>query len=382
MKVTHVRTTPLAVPFLDAHVTWMGAFSTKSTLLIEVFTDEGLVGLGEAPGVPFPDVVQLVVHEFEHLLRGMDPLDVIEFNRRCIGSQSWHRFRSLANYALGGIDIALWDLAGKKLGQPLHRLLGGALRDRIDIYGWVPRKAPDEMREDARRFREQGFGVLYAKVGLGVERDAADLAAIREGAGYGVELRVDANGAWTPSQAVREIRRLERFELSWVEQPVTEDDFDGFEHVRRSVGTPLCIDQGAQTNPLAYRAITRRLADFICLDVHRMGGILPLKEMSAMAKEANIGVCRHAGPEYGISSMAHLHVLATLPNLTTGNQTYGTMIVDDIVHQPTRSFENGCLRVPDGPGIGVTLDPAKVAKYAEMYREMRKGHHRVAPPQA
>src|SRR5690606_35380768 len=122
MKVTHVRTTPLAVPFLDAHVTWMGAFSTKSTLLIEVFTDEGLVGLGEAPGVPFPDVIQIVVHEFEHLLRGMDPVDVVEFNRRCLGSQSWHRFRSLANYALGGLDMALWDLTGKKLGQPLHRL--------------------------------------------------------------------------------------------------------------------------------------------------------------------------------------------------------------------------------------------------------------------
>jgi L-alanine-DL-glutamate epimerase-like enolase superfamily enzyme len=382
LKVTHVRTQPLAVPFVDTHVSSWGQFAVKSTLLIEVFTDEGIVGLGEAPGVPFADVIELVVHEFEQLLIGEDPRHIVAFNQRCIGSQGWHRFRSIANYALGGLDIALWDIVGKCLNQPLHRLLGGAVRDRIDMYGWVPRKERSAMAEDARRFKEQGFSVLYAKVGLGHERDSADLAAIRDAAGYDVELRIDANGAWTPAQAVREIRQLEQYKLGWVEQPVTEDDLDGFDYVHRSVGIPLCIDQGAQTNPLAYRAIARRLADVICLDVHRMGGVLPLKEMAAMAKEANISVCRHAGPEYGISSTAHLHVLATIPNLTSGNQTYGTMIVDDVVQEPTRDFQQGALKVPDAPGIGVTLDPDKVARYAAMYRDLRKNHYRVCPPQA
>lgn len=380
MKVTHVRTQPLAVPFVDTHVSSMGQFAVKSTLLIEVFTDEGIVGLGEAPGVPFADVIEIVVHEFEQLLVGQDPRNIVDFNQRCIGSQSWHRFRSIANYALGGLDIALWDIAGKSMGQPLHRLLGGRVRDRIDLYAWVPRKDRSAMAEDAVRFKERGFKVLYAKVGLGHERDSGDLAAIREAAGYDVELRIDANGAWTPAQAVREIHKLEKYELGWVEQPVTEDDFEGFEYVHRSVGVPLCIDQGAQTNPLAFRAITRRLADVICLDVHRMGGVLPLREMSAMAAEANIEVCRHAGPEYGISSTAHLHVLSTIPNLTLGNQTYGTMIVDDVVQEPTRDFRDGTLSVPDRPGIGVTLDQDKVARYAAMYRDLRKHHYRVSPP--
>jgi L-alanine-DL-glutamate epimerase-like enolase superfamily enzyme len=113
-----------------------------------------------------------------------------------------------------------------------------------------------------------------------------------------------------------------------------------------------------------------------------MGGVLPLKEMAAMAKEANIAVCRHAGPEYGISSTAHLHVLATIPNLTSGNQTYGTMIADDVVQEPTRDFQQGALKVPDAPGIGVTLDPDKVARYAAMYRDLRKNHYRVCPPEA
>lgn len=382
MKITSVRTTPLAVPFIDKHVTWMGAFSTKSTLLIEVFTDEGLVGLGEAPGVPFPEVIQIVVHEFERLLVGMDPFDITAFNQQCIRSQSWHRFRSIANYALGGLDMALWDIVGKSLGQPLHRLLGGAVRDSIDLYAWIPRKPIADMVSDALRFKEAGFNVFYLKVGLGLDRDSSELAAVREAVGYDVELRIDANGAWTTAQAIQSIREFEKYRPGWVEQPVTEDDFDGFELVGRSTGAPLCIDQGAQTNPLAYRAIKRRLASSICLDVHRMGGVLPLKEMAATAASAHMQVCRHAGPEYGISSTAHLHVCATIPNLSTGNQTYGTMIVDDIVNEPTRDFRRGSLVVPDRPGIGVTLNPDKVAKYAEMYRQMRSAHCRVIPPDA
>src|SRR5262249_1512870 len=121
---------------------------------------------------------------------------------------------------------------------------------------------------------------------------------------------------------------------------------DGFDLVRKSVGVPLCIDQGAHNNPLAYEAIVRSLADFLCTDVHRMGGVLQTKEIASMARLVNIDVCRHASAEYGISATAHLHLAATIPNLTIGNQTYRTMIADDIVNEPTGDFQNGCLKIP------------------------------------
>lgn len=389
MKITRIKTTPLAVPFHETHVTWTGAYQAKSTLLIEVFTDQGVVGLGEAPGIPLPEIIEMVVHEFEEYLIGADPFAINAIHERCLASQpevglaamTWDRFRNLANAALAGIDMALWDIVGKATRRPLHQLLGGALRDRISMYAWIHRKDTAAMVADALDFKARGFNVFYLKIGIGRSRDRRDLAALREALGEEVMIRGDANGAWTATQAIQEIRELEPFRLDWVEQPVTEEDFDGFENVARAVATPLCIDQGAYTNVLAHEAVRRRLADVICSDVHRIGGIAPFREMAAMARHAHMQVCRHAGPEFGISATAHLHVIATIPNLAPGNQTYATTIADDIVNEPTADFRKDCLAVPDAPGIGVTLNYDKVAKYAEMYREMRKGSYRLVAPQ-
>ena len=379
MKITHVRATKLAVPFRETHVTWTGAYSAKSTLLIEITTDEGIVGVGEAPGIPLPEINQLIVNEFEPFLIGEDPFAINAFHERALNSQSkagltaltWKAFRNIANNALGGIDIALWDIVGKATGQPLHRLLGGALRDSVDMFAWIHRKERQAMVDDALRFREQGFRAFYMKIGLGTQRDLADLGALREALGDDALIRGDANGAWTATQALTESRALEPIRPDWIEQPVTEADFDGFERVARSSTVPLCIDQGANTNQLAYEAIRRRLADVVCSDIHRVGGLMAFREMAAMAALANIQVCRHAGPEFGISGMAHVHLMSTIPNATLGNQTYATTIADDIVNETTDGFENGALKVPQAPGIGVTLNPDKVAKYAEMYRKMR-----------
>ena len=228
------------------------------------------------------------------------------------------------------------------------------------------------MVKEALEFQKQGFRAFYLKIGLGLQRDMQDIAALREALGTEALIRGDANGAWTPVQAVQEIRALERFGLDWVEQPVTEDDFDGFERVSRAVAVPLCIDQGVNTNQLAYQAISRRLADVVCSDLHRVGGLMAFRELAGMARLANIGICRHAGPEFGISAAAHLHLIATIPNLTLGNQTYATTIADDIVNETVSEFEEGALPVPDRPGIGVTLNPDKVAKYSKMYRKMRE----------
>jgi len=379
MKITDVRATPLAVPFRETHVTWTGAYSAKSTLLIEVFTDEGITGIGEAPGIPLPEINQLVVEEFREGLIGSDPFAINEFQERALNSQSkagltaltWKAFRNIANNALGGIEIALWDIVGKATGKPLHALLGGALRDRVDMFAWIHRKEQRAMIEDALEFRKRGFRAFYLKIGLGTARDLADLSALREALGPDALIRGDANGAWTPTQAMKEIRALQPIGPDWIEQPVTEDDFDGFERVARLSPVPLCIGQGVNTNQLAYDAIRRRLADVICSDIHRVGGLMAFREMAAMAKLANIQVCRHAGPEFGISGIAHVHLMATIPNATLGNQTYATTIADDIVNEKTDDFHEGTLAVPDAPGLGVTLDLDKVATYAGMYRKMR-----------
>lgn len=379
MKITAVRATPLAVPFKETHVTWTGNYSAKSTLLIEIETDAGIVGLGEAPGIPLPEIVALIVQEFRAFLIGRDPFAINTFHREALGSQAkaglvamtWKAFRNVVNNALGGIDMALWDIVGKVTGQPLHRLLGGAVRDRVDMFAWIHRKDRSAMIEDALEFKRLGFRAFYMKIGLGRERDLGDLRALREALGPEALVRGDANGAWTPAQAIQHIRDLAEVDLDWIEQPVTEADLDGFERVSRVSPVPLCIDQGANTGELVANAIQRRLADVVCSDVHRVGSMLGFRTMAAMAELANIQVCRHAGPEFGISATAHLHLMSTIPNATLGNQTYATTIADDIVNEPISEFAEGCLQVPDGPGIGVTLNRDKVTHYAQMYQELR-----------
>ena len=388
MKVTGIKATPLAVPFQESHVTWTGSYTAKSTLLIEVFTDEGIIGLGEGPNCPTPEMVQIVVHEMEDAIVGFDPFLINAFHQRALSAQpkiglvalTWKHYRNIANIATGAIDMALWDIVGKATGQPLHKLLGGKLRDEVDMFAWIHRKERDAMVRDALDFKARGFHAFYLKIGLGSRRDIDDIGALREALGPAALLRGDANGAWTATEAIARIREIERFNLDWVEQPVTEDDFDGFEKAGRAVAVPLCIDQGAQTNALAQQAIQRRLADVICSDVHRVGGMQQFREMAAMAAQSAMQVCRHAGPEFGVSATAHLHLAATIPNLTSGNQTYATTIADDIVVEPVSQFSNGSLAVPERPGIGVTLDYDKVAKYAALYRELRKGSYRLLPP--
>jgi L-alanine-DL-glutamate epimerase-like enolase superfamily enzyme len=380
MKITAVKTTPLAVPFKQTHVTWTGNYPAKSTLLIEIETDEGITGLGEAPGIPLPEMVALNVREFEELLIGRDPFLINDFHQKALRAQpkaglvamTWSRYQDLANNALGGIDIALWDIVGKATGQPLHRLLGGAVRDRIDMYAWIHRKPLEQMIADALEFQKQGFRVFYMKIGLGSQRDFDELTALRMALGPDAIIRGDANGAWTPTEAIRELKRLEPIGLDWIEQPVIEDDLEGMERVARVATTPICIDQGVNTSHLAFEVIRRRLCDVLCSDLHRTGSILSFREVASMAALANISICRHAGPEFGISAIAHLHLVATIPNLSLGNQTYATTIADDIVEQSGTDFVDGTLPVPIGPGIGVTLDYDKVGRYAEAYRKMRR----------
>jgi len=381
LKVTRVTATPLAVPFRETHVTWTGRYAAKSTVLIEVHTDAGLVGLGEAPPVPTAGIVQALIEEMAPALVGHDPGLIHAFHDRALALQpatglpamTLARFRDLVNNALGGIDLALWDLLGQSTGEPLHRLLGGKRVDAIDMFAWLHRKPPEAMVADALAFKQRGFRVFYLKIGLGPVEDMTVLAALREALGPDAVIRGDANGAWTATEAIANLRALEPFRLDWVEQPVREDDLDGFERVARTVATPLCIDQAVNTARLAGEAIRRRLADVICSDLHRMGGVAAFREMAAAAALAGIGVCRHAGPELGISAAAHLHLMATIPNATLGNQTYATTVASDIVNEPINTFVDGCLRVPDAPGLGVTLDRDAVERHVRLYRELTGG---------
>jgi L-alanine-DL-glutamate epimerase-like enolase superfamily enzyme len=367
VRIVDVKTTILAVPYKQSLLSSRGRrLEAKTTTLIEVETDGGITGLGEVPNDIQPQLMSGILAWFKDIFVGEDPTQINLLRHRCKTATYWHRYLPLANHAIAGIELALADITGKILGVPLHQVLGGAIRSHVNHHSYLFRGPIDRMVQDARAAVEAGFTVLYTKVGHGPREDSAMLQAIRDEVGDDIVLRVDANGAWTLREALENLRAFQRFGLDWIEQPVAE--IDDMVELRKAVDVPICIDQGAASELLSYRAVEQGAVDVICTDPCRVGGMVPMQQIAAYAAERGVKICSHLSTGYGIASQAIVHLLATIPNLTSGNQTYRLHLESDIVNEPTDNFVKGDLEVLNAPGIGVTLNTDLVEKYAHEYR--------------
>ncbi len=371
MRVTNVRTTIVSMPFTEVERHSTGSDDMATEVIVQVDTDEGITGIGEALSTFCPEAVEVAIKHMARFIVGESPYQIEAFYQRVFAGR-WQYYRHFGHTAAASIEMALWDIVGKAVGQPVHQLIGGAVRDRVDHYCWVQRKAPALMREEARRGREQGFTVFYTKVGIDARSDVEAVEAVRDGAGPDALLRVDANAVWSPAETIRMIREMNRFNLDFVEQPISILDLDGLIHIRATTGVPICIDQAAWTQWEILHALRRQAADYICAEPARCGGLLEFKKACSAAELSNVPIVRHVGPELGIMSAAALQVCATVRNLAIGNQTWVPLLNDDIIVEDLRTFTNGTLPVPTGPGLGVSIDPDKLRQYAELYcREIR-----------
>ncbi|HEU4751689.1 MAG TPA: enolase C-terminal domain-like protein, partial [Armatimonadota bacterium] len=205
MRITDVRTTPVRVP-LRVPAKWSGGTRlTAPAVLVELVTDEGLVGLGECVGPTLPTIQTVVEQELKPFLVGADPM------RQELLLHQMEEFTvnydAIARYAIAGVDIALWDLKGKALNTPVANLLGGIYRETTSWMGYLFIEEPSVNAEQAQAYVREGYDTLKIKVGRDVDQDVRRLKAIREAVGWDVNLRVDANMAWSRSTAVRAINR-------------------------------------------------------------------------------------------------------------------------------------------------------------------------------
>lgn len=364
MRVSRIDTTIVSMPFSEVEHSALGVDDRATEVILHVHTDEGITGIGEALATFCPEAVEIAIHKMAPFIVGESPFDIERFYQRVFAGR-WQYYRHFGHTAFNGIEIALWDIIGKATNRPIHELMGGAIHDRIDHYCWIQRKDPALMADEARTGREQGFTVFYIKVGIDPKSDIEAVEAVRSGAGPDALLRVDANADWTPAQAVRIVREMNRYGLDFVEQPVSIQDLDGLAHVRAMTGVPICLDQGVWTQRDIYEALHQGVADYICTEPARTGGLLEFKKVCSMIETANVQMCRHVGPEFGIMSAAAMHVCATVRNLPLGNQTWVSLLNDDIIVEDLRTFTNGTLPVPKGPGLGVTIDYDKLEQYSQ-----------------
>lgn len=366
MKVTQVRTRTLSIPFQEPYFYSQGCALGINSLLVEVETDDGIAGIGEACGDRSALAAAGVVQSAARCLVGYSPHDVEAFLHRFYRLAKWDDMRRFAHQALAGVEMALWDIIGKAADQPVHRLLGGACRERISCFGFLQGDEPDKLAADARVWRDRGFEVLYVKVGRTSDRDRACVAAVREAAGPGARIRVDANQAWTAGEAVQRLCDLAEFDIDFAEQPVHWSDLDGLARVRAAVPMPVAVDQGVFTDAEVLEVIRKQAADVIVLGLHEAGGLLNMKKAAAVAAAGELPLCRHGVMgETGISTLASCQILAAIPNCTDGHQVMHQLLAHDVVAGGVPDFEDGHLPVSTAPGLGVELDRDAVEEAAQ-----------------
>jgi L-alanine-DL-glutamate epimerase-like enolase superfamily enzyme len=343
--------------------------------MVTVRTEDGLAGTGECIVRRAPEVVTTIVDRLlVPVVIGRDPWDVEGlWDEMLTLLRRWGHSRGFVIEAMSGIDIALWDLLAKSVGKPLYKFLGGAGRDRVRCY--VSKVYFDDiprMAEEAKTLVGQGHTAIKVQLGWppargGHRADVRTVRAVREAVGPEVEVMLDVNGGYDAGTAVRVGRQIEEFNVAWLEEPVPADDLDGYEHVRRSVRIPLAAGE-TEFGLFGFRdLIARGCVDVLQPEVARIGGITAARRLWALAHAHNLLYAPHTGFSGGVAHLASLHLAAAAPNFYTYEYMGAPSIQNplrDIFTTPFPSPRKGQIELPQGPGLGLEVDPDAIGRYA------------------
>jgi L-alanine-DL-glutamate epimerase-like enolase superfamily enzyme len=388
MHIVDVRTIPLSYRCEQPYMSAAGVQTARQALLVEVEADNGLIGIGEAgsAGGPLASTQVVVEQELKPLLIGEDPLRIEWLWQKMFQRTRQHGRRGIVMHAISGLDIALWDLAGKVAKLPIYRLLG-AYRDAVEAYAsggfYQEGKGVAEVAEEAGRYRAQGFRAMKMKIGrnpstqtnlremlagheqcvLSLEEDLARVEAVRQALGHEAKLMVDVNCAWSPALAIQMGKALEPYRLYWIEEPVATDDVRGSAEVARALGTAIA---GYETEIGLYGfrdLIVQGAVDIVQPDIAWAGGFTECRRIAALAQAYNLMVAPHAFSS-AITLVASMHLLASIPNgLILEFDQNPNALRQDLLKEPIAVDGQGLVTLPDRPGLGVELDPATVERY-------------------
>jgi len=368
MKITGIEIFPLTISFKTVIEESFGTVGLKEDdVVIKLYTDEGITGLGEGSTLgPFycgesQETVMGIIghHLFPKVLDGEDP-----FNIDLI-----HRHMDKVVYensvAKSAIDFAIHDIMGKALNVPVYRLIGGKFTDRIPLRASVGIASPEAMAERAKAIVDAGFQGIKMKVGLKPYEDIDRVKAIREAVGKEAIIDIDVNGAYSPKEAIAVLNKVADCAPILVEQPVSRDDLEGLALVKRSVNLPIGACESALTLSQILRVIRMDAADFFNYKISRSGGFFRGKQAVHMMEAAGLFAVGSEQLGFGIelAAQAHFAVSTSILKLPGGYAAgiigmagtfHSTGFTGDIVDE-TPLVQDGRLRVPERPGLGVVL---------------------------
>jgi L-Ala-D/L-Glu epimerase len=369
MKIVKLECFPVRVPYRHVEQSSVIARGGVTDVIVKLTADNGLVGWGETTRAADAAGIESAVKAMAPVVLGRDPWDREAIQRDLYVLGLWNFQPMTGNFAYAGIDMAMWDLCGKQAGEPLYRLLGGALREEVDYFYYLHWGDAAEIEAQAKAGVARGYSVFYLKVGVDTAAEAAMLAALRQAIGPARKIRIDANMAWSLPEAARILEDWhERFEIDFVEAPVEIDPAETMLELQRRVAVPLCANEGLWRAADAYRVIKSRCCDYLCFSPYWVGSIARFHALAWTAALEGMLVCKHTHGELGLAAAAGQHLMLTIPNATTGHQQTAQMMEDDILVERLPIIDGPRWGRIEGPGLGVTVDEAKLKRYHEAYR--------------
>ncbi|MDF2152293.1 mandelate racemase/muconate lactonizing enzyme family protein [Vibrio sp. CAU 1672] len=369
MKITDIEVICLRVPQGDEPCEW-----GEDAVIVKVHTSNGLVGIGEADSSPA--VIKacietphsnLYCYGLKELLIGENPLEIERLWNKMYWASNYMGRRGAGIHAISAIDIALWDIAGQFYGVPVHTLLGGKYRDRIRAYGtFIPASKPEDNRAIAARLVEQGFTSI--KFGGGVFGDDPELdyqivKNVREAVGDEIEVQIDLASKWrTSGHSAAMSKRLERFNLNWIEEPILADDLKGYAKLAGKTETRLAGGESLTTRYEFQDFLQRSQVDIVQPDITRCGGITEMKKIYDLSQLHGVQLVPH-GFSTGILLAASVHFLAACEHGTLMEYSQSASpLFSDLVSNRL-PFENGFVAVPDTPGLGIELNDDVIERF-------------------
>jgi L-alanine-DL-glutamate epimerase-like enolase superfamily enzyme len=369
MKIIDVRITGLAGGTVEGG--WANELQPEDDLntIVEVLTDEGLVGLGSA--MTSKALVAGAVKLLRPLLVGERADEPARVSEKLRQSLFWQGRGGAVEHAISGIDIALWDLMGKVCNQPVARLLGGYYRSRIKPYGSILFDEPPRLREKLEQALARGFKALkmgWRPFGRRDRRtDELLVKTARETVGPDIELMVDAGGSeafWPHGYkwALETAKMLAAYGVAWFEEALPPDDLDGFVELRRHAPLPIATGEVLTRRQSFWPLLRRHAVDIIQPDATKCGGLTEAWRIGWMAYEHNIRMVPH-GWNTAVGLAADLHLSAAMPVASYVEYLTPSPYLDDLITEPFKPDADGYLTVPDRPGLGIQLNPDALRRF-------------------
>lgn len=369
IKITDVEVICLRVPGLNEECEW-----GEDAVIVRVHTNKGIVGVGESDSSPLviKSLIEtpnsnLYCYGLKDLLIGENPLEIQRLWDKMYWASNYVGRRGAGIHAMSAIDIALWDIAGQYYGVPVYMLLGGKYREKIKCYGtFIPHDIPKENKKIVAKLREEGFTSI--KFGGGVFGDDPNtdyeiVKVVREELGDDFELQIDLASKWrTYGHSLSMCKKLEEFNLNWIEEPVLADDLRGYEKLGAAVTAKIAGGESLTTRHEFKNFLEYAQPSIVQPDITRCGGISEMRKIYDLAESYGTKLIPH-GFSTGILLAASVHFLAANENTDMMEYSKSTSPLFTDLVENLIEFKDGYVEVPNSPGLGIKLNEDVIEKY-------------------